>query len=261
MKEERLLNVFGMVDDKYIVNAAPESLLKKREKKLHAARKRRKYQIKILRFAAVLIIALMSGWFFQIPAGAAVVERVQEQVTRMIEILFPPKEITITPEGLTEEVAHSAQGKEPEADTPGFAIYVDTEQYTMTEEEGIFYIRPIEATDSLLPAIEMVIIELPDVLPETAAEEAREQMEGDWETITEILRSTEPPRLYYEAYAGSSWDSAIEEHYFYKNGQQGTYHIILRYFMEATEGAGMRFRAMLNTFTVIAPQDTIDLPE
>ena len=95
MKEERLLNVFGMVDDKYIVNAAPESLLKKREKKSHVARKRRRYQIKMLRFVAVLIIALMSVWFFQTPAGAAVVERVQEQVTKMIEILFPPKEITL----------------------------------------------------------------------------------------------------------------------------------------------------------------------
>ena len=215
----------------------------------------------MLRFAAVLIIALMSVWFLQTQAGAAVVEHVQEQVTKIIEVLFPPKEITVTPEGLTEEVTHSAQGKEPEADNPGFAIYVDTERYTMTEEEGIFYIRPIETTDSSLPAIEMVIKELPDVFPETAAEESREQMEGDWETITEISRSTEPPRLHYEAYAGFSWDSAIEEHYFYKNGQHGTYHIILRYFMEATEGAGMRFHAMLNTFTVVAPQDTIDLPE
>ena len=47
------------------------------------------------------------------------------------------------PEGTPEVIHHEAQGRDPEEDTPGFAMYVDKENYVMTEENGIYYVRQI----------------------------------------------------------------------------------------------------------------------
>ncbi|MGN0426024.1 MAG: hypothetical protein ACI4FY_11960, partial [Acetatifactor sp.] len=118
-----------------------------------------------------------------------------------------------------------------------------------------FYIRGIDGGNASLPPMEMIIEEMPEVTLEEAAASIRGQMEGNWETITEILRDTEYPRISFSVLAGNEWDSAVEDHIFYENGRQGTYHITSRYFMEATEGAGSRFWAMINTFSVVDSQD------
>lgn len=95
--------------------------------------------------AAVIVLCVL---FVQTPPGAAAVEIIREQVVSLIETLFPPKEITVMPEGEPEALPHAAQGKEPAPEpdakpVPGFAIYIDPERYVMTEEDGVSYIRPI----------------------------------------------------------------------------------------------------------------------
>lgn len=146
---------------------------------------------------------LYSAGFFQTPAGATVIEQVQEQMTKIIETLFPPKSINITLEGFTDEVKHEAKGKEPEAETPGFAIYVDTDLYKITEEDGKFYIRQIEEPNPSLPIIEMVIEELPDISPEIASEKIKGEMENEWETNSETQKDSNPIRLNYSVFSGN----------------------------------------------------------
>lgn len=242
---------------------------------------------RMLALAAAVLVMMTA----MLTSALALSPQFRETVLNVIETLFPPKELLVTPEGIPETVPHSAQGKEPEAASTGFAIYVDDERYSMTEENGVFYVRPIgvelsreavrkdqaalleglppaeqeaaidrrmaelEAFYAALPVCEMEIREFPDMTPEAAAETARTQMAGSWDTISETERGTQPPYLYVSASGGSSWDSPQEEHYFCPNGREGAFHITLRYFLEAAEGHGTRFHAMLDTFTPVSPQD------
>ena len=242
------------------------------------------------RFAATAAAVLMFIVFLQTPPGAAAVEIVREQVTEIIELLFPPKDITITLEGTPEEVPHTAQGQEPEdVSTPGFALYVDSESYVMTEENGVTYVRPMislptreevrqnnrtlleglspeeaesevdrllaeqEAFYANLPVCEIEITHLPDASPECASEELRSQTLESWTSVSEITESSHPVGLFFTASGGTEWNSPQEEHYFVGDGQQGIFCLTIRYFLEAAEGHGTRLRTMVGTFSVIHP--------
>lgn len=236
--------------------------------------------------AAVLVLIVV----LQTPPGATAVEFVREQVAEIIELLFPPKDITITPEGIPEEIPHVAQGQEPEeTSTPGFALYVDSERYDMTEENGVTYIRPHaylptredirmnnqalleglspeeaeaevdrllaeqEAFYASLPTCEIEIVHLPDITPESAAENFHAQMPEKWAFVSEITESSQPAGLSFIASQGNEWDSPQEERYFVEDGQRGAFQLTIRYFLEATEGHGTRLRAMAETFSIIRP--------
>ena len=269
MKEERILHLLGEVDEKYIAEAAPKETPKKKP---------------VLR--RLMIVAACLGLLLTLGCAAvAVSPEVRAAVQSIIEILFPPKEVTLTPEGLPESVPHTAQGQEPTEDAPGFAIYVDEGGYEMTEENGVFVIRPKksslsredvrqnnsallegltveeqeafiddrlakqEAFYAALPPCEMEIRELEGTDLEAVAAAIRTEMTQTWETVTEI--ENEDFRLSFLASGGTAWDAQQENHYFYPNGERRVYHIIIRYYSEAEEGHGYRFRTMLETFSVI----------
>lgn len=171
----------------------------------------------------MIALVLAGILFLQTPMGVAAVEIVKESVSRLIEILFPPKDIIVMPEGTPEVVHHEAQGRDPEEDTPGFAMHVDTESYVMTEKNGIYYVRqiPIEydreeirkqqaalleglsseeqeaAIDAriqelkdfyaALPANEIEIREVPNKEFSAYAEEVRNQMFANWEITEDMI--------------------------------------------------------------------------
>lgn len=269
MKEERILQVLGEVNETYIAEAAPKEI-----------RQKKPVLRKLMIVAACLGLLLTSGC-----AAVAVSPEVRAAVQSIIEILFPPKEVIVTPEGLPESVPHAAQGQEPTENAPGFAIYVDEGSYEMTEENGVFVIRPKksslsredvrqnnsallegltveeqeafidnrlaeqEAFYAALPPCEMEIRELEGKDLEAVATAIRTEMTQTWETVTEI--ENEDFRLSFLASGGTAWDAPQENHYFYPYGEQRVYHIIIRYYSEAEEGHGSRFRTMLETFSVI----------
>ena len=247
MMEQQILMALTYIDSRYIDAAQKRMGYLPVEKK----KKRRPMRYHV---AAVIALILMMAFFFQTPVGARAAEIVQEQMAKLIEILFPPKDIMVTPEGMTDMVPHEAHGKAPSVTTPGFAIYIDEERYAMTEEDGAYFIRPIDY-DAAWPTCEMEIREIPDKDNETVAEEVRNAMLDSWETVSGIYRPLEPPCLVLNANNGDAWESTCEDHYLYENGNEGTYHIISRYFVGVAEGHGTRFAAMRDTFTLIAPQD------
>lgn len=184
-----------------------------------------------------------------------------EDIQIVVNNIFLPKDIVVAPEGITEEVEHMALVKEPESETPGFAIYVDTERYYTVEESESIYIRPIGIDENSELICEMEIQEMTDISWEEAAQSIRNQMceeqeAGKWDSISDISHDTDIERLHFYVSEGTDWDSSQEEHYFYQMDGQGTYHIVLRYFLEASEGNGTRFHAILDTFTPIAAQET-----
>ncbi|MBQ7000748.1 MAG: DUF1311 domain-containing protein [Oscillospiraceae bacterium] len=204
--------------------------------------------------AAAIAVVLLTVLFFQTPMGVKAAEIVQQKIAQLIEVLFPAKEIVVSPEGMTDVVSHAAHGKEPSATDPGFAIYVDEERYTMTQEDGAWFVRPIDY-DPAWPPCELVIRELPGKDYETAAQEVRNGMLDSWKFVSGIYRPLDPPRMIFNANDGDAWEAPMEDHYFYENGNLGTYHIICRYFVGIAEGHGTRLAAMRDTFTIIAPQD------
>ena len=286
MKPMDLLEAIGSIRDKYILEA------EKARKQTASEKKAKTTHIIQLRIAAMIALVLAGILFLQTPMGVAAVEIVKESVSKLIEALYPPRDIIIMPEGTPEVVHHEAQGREPEADSPGFAMYVDTESYVMAEENGIYYVRqiPIEydreairnqqasllegmspeeqeaAIDARiqelkefyasLPANEIEIYEVPEKEFSTYAEEVRNQMSVNWENTEELIWVDKPLAYTFSISCGNAWDSPYEVHYFVDNGEHGTFHIIARYRVEAAEGHGARFTSMIQTFEVVTSEKT-----
>lgn len=206
------------------------------------------------RAAAAVVLVLAGILFFGTPVGAAAAELVQAKIAQLVELLFPPKDIAVSPEGVTDMVPHAAHGKEPQLHTTGFVLYIDETRYAMTEENGAYFVRPLEY-DPAWPVCELEIREIPGTDYETAAQETRSAMLEDWETVSGIYRPLEPPCMIFNAREGEAWESRCEDHSFYENGREGTYHIVTRYFVGIEEGHGTRLAAMRDTFQILAPQD------
>ena len=281
MTNMELLDILGGVQGKYILEAQQ---LRAGGRKPHRLRYMRQ-------LAAVITLILILTLFLNTAPGAAAVEYVKEKVTSLIEALFPPKEMTINVEGMEYEGDYAADGVEPEvtaeAPQPGFAIYYDIDSYTMEKEGDITYIRPYlkpmtreevleiygDFLSSLseeeqeqqiaslmnpqaapaLPNCEIEIIHLDIPYAQTASQE-RAELEGQWE-ITEAVAGN---RITFSMCNGQEWDSPIEVRDYISDEQGGCFRITSRYYLEAAEGHGVRFAAIVNTFAVIPPQGSAD---
>lgn len=243
-----LLEAIGSIPDQYILeagNTQPEARPVKPQRVRFAP----------LRMAAVITLVLAGLLFLQTPLGATAVEFIKTQVSNLIESLFPARNIIVLPEGSPEMILHEAQGRDPAENTQGFVIYVDTNSYVMTEEAGVYYIRPL-SMGADLPVVEIEIREVTDRDFESYAEEIRDQMANSW-NIPHDLHWTDKPICYtFSLSGGTAWDSPCENHYFIDNGKEGTFHIISKYFLEAAEGHGARFTAMIQTFSIVTAEQT-----
>ena len=242
MKADKMMDALGKVKEDYILESAP------------GRKQNKKPRHRWIAAAAVLAAIFL---FFQTAPGAAALEIVKEGVAGFIETLFPPKDIPVNVEGETEVKHQEAGGQEPEMQedgnviAPGFAIYYDTERYTMQEENGVTYIR--FAMDHELPPCEVEIKHLGDLAPADAAEAARKKMAESWEHVSEIGSLETPAGLIFNFAAGMNWDSPCGAVHFVSDGRDGCFQITARYFIEATEGHGTRFSQMIQTFEVIDP--------
>ena len=277
MTNMELLDILGGVQEKYILEA----------QQLRTGGRKPRRPRYLRQLAAVIALILILTVFLNTAPGAAAVEYVKEKVTGLIEALFPPKKMTINIEGMEYEGDYAAGGVEPEATgeapQPGFAIYYDVDSYTMVKEGDITYIRPYLKPmtreevleiygDSLfsmpeeererqiaslmnpqltssLPDCEIEIIHL-DIPYEQTVSQERAELEGQWE-ITEAVAGN---RITFSMYSGSEWNSPLEVRDYVSDEQSGCFRIIRRFFMEAAEGHGVRFAAMVDTFAVIPHQ-------
>lgn len=279
MTNLELLDILGNVWGEYILQA----------QELRSGSKRRKQFRFVRQIAAILALILLITAFAHTAPGAAAVEYLKEKITSLIETLFPPKKMTILIEGTEYEGSYVADGIEPEstaeAPEPGFAIYYDADHYTMVKEENVTYIRPYKKPltreeilelyadsfanlteeeqereiaalmnpqpDSSLPACEIEITHL-DIPYEKAASRERTELEAQWE----IQESTDANRITFSMLSGHEWDSPTEVRDYISDEQGGCFRIISRYFLEAAEGHGVRFAAIVDTFAVIPPQES-----
>lgn len=199
--------------------------------------------------------------------------------------------MTINIEGMEYEGDYLADGVEPEvtAETPqpGFAIYYDVDSYTMVKEGDTTYIRPYLKSmtleevlkiygdylfllpeeeqerqiaslmnphaDPSLPNCEIEIIHLNIPYGQTASQE-RAELESQWETTEAVAGN----QITFSMRSGQEWDSPVEVRDYISDEQGGCFRITSRYYLEAAEGHGVRFAAIVNTFAVIPPQGRAD---
>lgn len=216
--------------------------------------KRKKSRFRGWVVAAVALVLVIA--FLQTPTGVNAREYVSGTVAGAFRQLFPPKKAPVSVEGKTEIVSQEAAVQEPDTETdgigtPGFAIYYDTETYTLVEEGEVTYIRFV--TDAEIPPCEVEICHIPGQAPADGAEAVRKEMAAEYETVSAAETLEDLDGVIFSYYAGMSWDSLCGCVYFLSDGQGGAFRIISRYFVEAAEGHGSRFAQMIRTFRVLAP--------
>lgn len=206
--------------------------------------------------AVVLTVALT-------PGGRALAAAVGTAVSDWIETMFPPKDVPVNIEGETETVTHMPHGEAPSADpagerTVGYVIYVDEDGYTRTEQDGMMVIRPanpptVTGSDGLpVPECRLTVEHRTGLAFEDAQEtllaELRERC-----TQAEPVEAEAVPAgaVWLWAGNGTGWDALRMNVRAIDDGQGGVFVLTAQYFLEAAEGHGMRFAAMMDTFEVV----------
>lgn len=133
-----------------------------------------------------------------------------------------------------------------------FLIYVNEEQFSIHEENGLYRIRSTQPLPEGFPECGMDIFHLSGVSPSQARLETETALRDRYPEISsEELAAALPDSLYLRASGGLEWDSEEAEFWFAGDGQDGTFVLTARYFLEAEEGLGARFRDMVSSFRVV----------
>ena len=238
-----LLTIFGGIENQYLLEA---QTLRSRTAPAHRLHWKRAI---VMLAAVVALMTLLCG------TAMAVSTDFREYVFDIFGFFFPPKTAAIVIDGTEEEIRYSSLGEVTDEVGLGFAIYTDYGNYSMTEENGIYCIRPTpseNSEDTASPDCELVIVHT-DAPWETLCRETRMQMLESWESISEIERWDSPtPRLTFLVQNGSDGDSPIERHFFYPDGEAGSYHLTAYYCLEDSKEHGKNFDIMAANFTVLA---------
>ena len=133
----------------------------------------------------------------------------------------------------------------------------------LSEEESEQKIQEIvERTQEFydnLPIQEIRITQIQEISVEDAAGEMREELSEHYTDVSDIMVSELPKGLYLLADEGTAWDCEVKEVYIVDNGIGGVFVITASYFVETTEGTGVRFHSMIATFRVLQPSDPVQI--
>lgn len=211
--------------------------------------------------AAVLALTLSLAAFT--PPGRALSAELGQAVAGLIETLFPPKDVTVAPEGMEETITHTPHGEEPASDPsgaalPGFVIYADEENYTITEEDGLMRIEPknppqIRGDDGApVPPCCLTVEHRPELSLSAAGDTLAAELEQRYAQVEGPADSALlSGGLFLRGSDGTNWDDAQAEVHITQDGTGGVYVLTAQYFTEAAEGHGVRFSAMIATFQLV----------
>ena len=135
----------------------------------------------------------------------------------------------------------------------GFALYVNQESYRCREESGVYLVEPVLVLPDGLPPCRLEIVRRAYVSPQYAAEQAAEELKETYAEVSDITEAAAIDGLTVSGSDGVAWDDAQADIYVVSDRQGGAYVLTARYFTEATEGHGVRFRDMVGTFEAVAP--------
>ncbi|MBM7613813.1 hypothetical protein [Alkaliphilus hydrothermalis] len=201
--------------------------------------KNRKRMFNIGTIAASLLIVFLAGT----APGHATIERIKD-------FFLPEKPIVEEIEGMKEE--KNVQLQESKY---GYVIYFDETVYKLEELEGKDRILPMNQAANY-PEVYMEIQQVEDKNIETSATEIQKELKDQYEIVMtgeEVLEPVKGILLY--AQAGNEWDDEVLRYYIVDNTQGGSFIIKQQFFVEASEGHGVRFDNMLKEFQIVKLQE------
>lgn len=140
------------------------------------------------------------------------------------------------------------------AASPAFLLHLDP-AYTLSEQDGLWLLNPVEPPEGNLPWCGMTIEHRPGVSPEAAAEAAAQEfVPSDFEEVSDIEENGGVLTLH--ASDGTDWDDAQADVWVVDDRDGGCYVLTGRYYLEAAEGHGVRFANMAAAFRPV----TEDIP-
>lgn len=205
-------------------------------------RKRMKKKSKIfpvtLVAAAAAVVLLFST---QTDTGMAFIKQIKD-------MFVPEKQITQSIEGNDEETNVSLQeGKDAK-----YVIYIDEERYKLVKGENSDIITTKEPLEERYPEVSMEIEQFSDVSPEDMVTKMEAMITSEYTKVTATETVTEPIEGFkLHGISGSTWDSPVTNIYVIDNKNGGSFVITEKYFLEAAEGHGARFYAMLQQFEIV----------
>lgn len=179
-----------------------------------------------------------------------------------IDSAFPPKDLQFSMEGITETFSCIAHIQKPVTQdgtviTPGYAIYYEPKEHTLTAESGVVCIRTINNPEGY-PKSELEIIHIPNISPASAAIAARTEMKDAGFDVGMISYSTYVGCIYFIASESSwEWKSTNERLHFLSDGMGGAFQITVRSFVEEFNRYDGLLDMMFKTFTVFPTFQTI----
>lgn len=218
------------------LEASPQQSTSTDNKKRRVSRMR---IVKVSTGVAAAVIAVTA--FLTLPAGTAFMKSIQDWFA-------PEKEIEIELEGDKE----TTQGQAHVDQESRYAIYYDKERYKLVQVDDKDVITTIDPLPEEYPEVSLTIEQSIGKKPEELAEEIAAQLASQYADVREIEQVTEPVNGYkIHAIDGSDRLSPVIDVYIVSNGQQGSFILTSRFFLEAAEGHGARFTQTLKEFQVL----------
>lgn len=217
-------------------NLDRELFPEKNRKDKHLKKKSKFVPITIAAAAAVILL-----FSTQTNTGMALIKQIKD-------IFVSEKQITQSIEGMDEETEVVLQeGKDSE-----YVIYIDEERYKLIQGETSDIITTKEPLEEKYPEVSMEIKQITDKSPEDMVSTLEKELEAEYTNVTETERVTEPIEGFkLHGISGSEWDSPVTNVYIVDNKNGGSFVIREKYFLEAAEGHGARFYAMLQQFEIV----------
>lgn len=175
------------------------------------------------RIAAVACLVVLFMAFA--PAGQAMAAWIRESIEYLLEQWFPPKEISVHPEGEKENITHEIYGDLPEQTesiaqetgsmpVSGFAIYIDPDIFETVEEGEDYLIREkrfIYTREDAINDIPMLLEGLSEEEAECKIQERMEEMQNFYDSMPVCeIHITQVPQVTLEDAAAKMREELLE---------------------------------------------------
>ncbi|WP_404450977.1 hypothetical protein LG329_11580 [Virgibacillus necropolis] len=165
------------------------------------------------------------------------------------EMFKPEKEISLEIEGQTEKTDVSLETNEEHR----YIIYVDESRYKMERNEESDKIVLQNELEEKYPEVSMEIIQTANTTIEEEMAKAEKEVNNYGLKVKRTEDVTVPLKgkvVKYMTEDQQNWDSLVYKYYFFEAGEN-VFLVKQIYFFAASEGHGVRFDSMLESFKVI----------
>ncbi len=187
------------------------------------------------------VAAVILVFFFATQPGQAAVKLIREY-------LVPEKNITQHLEGQKEQAKVSLH----ENSAAGYTIYVDKQRYELLKQDGVDRVVPKIKPTGDFPPVFMEINQAQDKRPQAMAAEIKSTLAREFPVVQDMGTVNDPIKsIVLGGVAGNKFNSKVVRYYLVDNKHGGTFVIKQQFFLEAEEGHGARFHAMLKEFRIV----------